>query len=217
MHTALHTLSAFATLFLPLVRASCECGYTVNSTLYTDLIESDFLHLQNITTDTDWTPQEYQISAEIARGPYGKNPQKRNVVANPLKSQYDWSGKGINGADPGLQLIVRGGDPGKGKLIPMAELVTNRSDILYGSFRAGMKIAAVNGTCGAFFWVCTTPPLDTMGMSAFAYTKHIVLERHPRDRLGISRRTAKCIILPCQLGLTITPVTGARFQCCWNA
>lgn len=35
----------------------------------------------------------------------------------------------------------------------MAEIVTNRSDIMYGSFRAGMKIAAVNGTCGAFFWV----------------------------------------------------------------
>jgi len=153
MHTALHTLSAFVTLVLPLVRANCECGYTVNSTLYTDLIESDFLHLQNITTEPDWEAQEYQVPAEIARGPYGKNALKKNVVENPLKSQYDWSGKGINGADPGLQLIVGGGDPGKGNLIPMAELVTNRSDIFYGSFRAGMKIPAINGTCGAFFWV----------------------------------------------------------------
>lgn len=110
MHIAWHTLSAFATLFLPLVRASCECGYTVNSTLYTDLIETDFLHLQNITTDTDWDPQEYKVPADEARGPYGKNAQLTNVVANPTKNQYDWSGPGINGADAGLQLIVRGGD-----------------------------------------------------------------------------------------------------------
>ena len=154
MYLALSSLSAFSTLLISLARADCECGYTVNSTLYTDLIESDFLHLQNITTDTDWIRQEYQVSAELARGPYGKDAQQKNVVTNPLKSQYDWSGNGINGGDAGIQLIVRGGDPGKGNLIPMAEMVTNRTDILYGSFRAGMKIAGINGTCGAFFWVC---------------------------------------------------------------
>lgn len=146
------TLSAFSTLFV-LVRANCECGYTVNSTLYTDLIESDFLHLQNISNNTDWLRQEYQVAAEPARGPYGKSAQLNNVVTNPVKNQYDWSGDGINGGDAGIQLIVRGGDPGKGNLIPMAEMVTNRTDILFGSFRAGIKIAGVNGTCGAFFWV----------------------------------------------------------------
>ena len=153
MRLALSSLSAFATLLASLVRADCECGYTVNSTLYTDLIESDFLHLHNITNNTDWIRQDYQASAELVRGPYGKHAQVENVVTNPLKSQYDWSGNGINGGDAGLQLIVRGGDPGKGGLIPIAEMATNRTDILYGSFRAGMKIAAVNGTCGAFFWV----------------------------------------------------------------
>ena len=158
MHLALSSLSAFATLFVSLVRASCECGYAVNSTLYTDLIESDFLHLQNITSDTDWVPQDYQTSAALARGPYGKNASLNNVVTNPLKSQYDWSGKGVNGGDAGIKLIVRGGDPGNGNMIPMAEMVTKRGDILYGSFRAGMKIAAINGSCGAFFWVWHTIP-----------------------------------------------------------
>ena len=146
---------AFCTfLFANLVRSDCECGYTVNSTLYTDLIESDFLHTQNITDDTDWQAQNYSVSADKARGPYGKLASIDNVVANPLKSQYDWAGDGVNGADAGLQLFVRGDTPDKGGLISMAELVTARDDILYGSFRAGMKISNVNGTCGAFFWVC---------------------------------------------------------------
>ena len=143
-----------AVLFAALVRSDCECGYTVNSTLYTDLIETDFLHLQNITGDTDWQGQDYTVSAELARGPYGKNASTTNIVANPLKNEYDWAGDGVNGGDAGLQLIVRGGTPEKGGLIPMAELVTSRDDMLYGSFRAGIKITNVNGTCAAFFWVC---------------------------------------------------------------
>ena len=149
-----HSISFCAVLFAALVRSDCECGYTVNSTLYTDLIETDFLHLQNITTDTDWQGQDYTVSAELARGPYGKNASTSNIVGNPLKSQYDWAGDGVNGGDAGLQLIVRGGTPEKGGLIPMAELVTSRDDMLYGSFRAGIKITNVNGTCSAFFWVC---------------------------------------------------------------
>ena len=141
-------------LLATLVRADCECGYTVNSTLYTDLLEADFLHLTNITNNTDWLPQKYQITPAVARGPFGKDASPNNVVPNPLASKYDWAGNGIHGGDAGLQLIVRGGaPPPPGGLIPMAEIVTNRSDLLYGSFRVGMRMTAVNGTCGAFFWV----------------------------------------------------------------
>ena len=157
MFSAHSTLSAFSAQllarFVNIVRADCECGYTVNSTLYTDLIETDFLHLKNITTDTDWIPQNYTVSPELARGPYGKNAQISNVVANPLQSPYDWAGNGVNGGDAGIQLIVRGNNPSPGGLVSMAEMATNRTDILYGSFRAGMKTTPVNGTCGAFFWV----------------------------------------------------------------
>lgn len=134
------------------VRANCECGYTVNSTLYTDLLETDFLHLANITSDADWQPQDYTVTPELARGPYGKNASVTNVVANPLKSQYDWAGDGVHGGDAGLQLFVRGGVPQDG-LIPIAEVATARTDMLYGSFRAGMKATGTPGTCGAFFWV----------------------------------------------------------------
>ena len=137
------------------IQADCECGYTVNSALYTELIETDFLHLANITTDTDWQPQNYTVTPALARGPYGKNASVSDVVANPLKSQYDWAGDGVNGGDAGLQLFVRGGVPQDG-LIPMAEVATARVDVLYGSFRAGMKVTGTPGTCGAFFWVYST-------------------------------------------------------------
>lgn len=147
-------------LLAPRVHANCECGYTLNSTLYTDLIETDFLHLANITTDTDWQPQNYTVTPALARGTYGKNASLSNIYANPLKSKYDWAGDGANGGDAGLQLFVRGGIPQDG-LIPMAELATARSDLLYGTYRVGMKATAISGTCGAFFWVLTLP-LDTM-------------------------------------------------------
>lgn len=145
----------FFTFLFTRVRSDCECGYTVDSLLYTDLLESDFLHLPNITTDTDWEPQKYNISADIARGPFGKNATLQNVVSNPLKSKDKnvWTGESLLGGDAGLQLIVRGGVPSDG-LIPMAEMTTERNDLYYGSFRAGMKLTGTNGTCGAFFWVC---------------------------------------------------------------
>lgn len=156
--TTIHFLScALSTLlFASFISADCECGYKVNNTLYTDLIETDFLHLPSITNDIDWQPQNYTVTPADARGPYGKNASLSNVLANPLKSQYDWAGDGVNGGDAGLQLYVRGSAQGLDSLIPMAELVTTRDDVLYGSFRAGMKFTPVNGTCGAFFWVSRT-------------------------------------------------------------
>ena len=38
-----------------------------------------------------------------------------------------------------------------GQLISTAEIVTQRSDILYGSFRIAMKTTPIPGTCSAFF------------------------------------------------------------------
>ena len=84
--SAVLTFTLLALLLAPHARADCECGYTVNGTLYTDLLESDFLHLPNITLDTDWQPQNYTVSAADARGPYGKNASLSNVVSNPLRT-----------------------------------------------------------------------------------------------------------------------------------
>lgn len=158
--SAYHAL-LFASL-CAVANAGCDCGYTVENTSsheismpFTSLIETDFLHLPNMTStyQTDWLPQNYTITPELARGPYGKNASTSNVVTNPLKSKYDWAGNGVVGGDAGLQLIARGQTGPKGGLVGMAEIVSNRSDILYGSFRAGIRTTGVNGTCGAFFWV----------------------------------------------------------------
>lgn len=140
-----------------LVLADCECGYSINATSFpfTDLLETDFLHLQNITRDTDWVPQNYTVTSLAARGLYGKNATLDNVVANPLNSTYGWTGRGVFGGDPGLQIYVRGGIPKDG-LVPMGEIATARVDMLYGSFRAAIKLSDTPGTCAAFFWVCTT-------------------------------------------------------------
>lgn len=144
----------FATILasITIVEANCECGYTVSSTLYTELLETDFLHLPNITLDTDWAPQNYTVTAQASRGPYGKNASINNIVSNPLQNMNAWVGNGLLGGDAGLQLWVGGGIPQDG-LIPMAELASSRADILYGSFRVAMKLTAIPGTCAAFFWV----------------------------------------------------------------
>ena len=177
-----HIFVAFATILaaITVVEAYCECGYAVSSTLYTELLETDFLHLPNITLDTDWAPQNYTVKSQAARGPYGKNASINIVISNPLPNEKAWTGNGLLGGDAGLQLWVRGGIPQDG-LIPMAELASTRADILYGSFRVAMKLTGIPGTCAAFFWV----RCQQCVMSIFA-DGLIVLQRYARDRYGIS-------------------------------
>jgi hypothetical protein len=65
--------------FCYIASAYCECGYTMSvpsgsaqtSYIFTDIVESDFIHLNDIATDTDWKRQNYTVSRESARGPYG--------------------------------------------------------------------------------------------------------------------------------------------------
>ncbi|OCL12042.1 glycoside hydrolase family 16 protein, partial [Glonium stellatum] len=133
----------------------CECGYSVNRTsdssfkVFTELLETDFLHSENLT-GAGWTPQEYNVSHQAARGPYGKQFRVSNVVANPLRDEYSWAGSSVNGGDAGLQLWVRSND--SDGLVGAAELAAQRTDVLYGSFRIGVKMSGVQGTCAAFFW-----------------------------------------------------------------
>ena len=173
-------------LLTPLAHADCECGYTVNSALYTDLLETDFLHLPNITLDTDWQPQNYTVSPAAARGPYGKNATIGNVIANPLQNNNSWAGEGVLGGDPGLQLWARGGTPANG-LIPMAEVASAREDMLYGSFRAAMKLTGTSGTCGAFFWVHLPHLPISFHLSPLANhdIRTSVLQQYSRNRLRI--------------------------------
>lgn len=166
MRAALSTLTTLLTLTTAQIsteKALCPCGRTVNATgaetswaLFTELFESDFLHAAELKAQdkNTWIPQAYNVTPEASRGPYGKVSEVGNVVTNQNGRMYDWNGPGMRGEDPGLQLWVRKDavrvDGGSG--VPMAEIVSARDDILYGSFRIGMKTTQVSGTCGGFFF-----------------------------------------------------------------
>lgn len=112
--------------------------------MYTDLLESDFTTLTNITLDADWRPQEWKVDSKTSRGPYGRSMELRNVVSQPMSDTV-----GFNNS--GLELWARAVEEGS-EYVSVAEVDSARSDMLYGSFRAGLQTTAVNGTCTAFFW-----------------------------------------------------------------
>lgn len=148
------------------VRANCQCGYQAiinnasNPTTFTDLIESDFLHLRNISLDSDWRRQEYNVTAAVSRGSYGMNFTTQNIVSNPILNATNWTGPGEFGGDPGLQFFVSGGVPANG-YVQTAELDSGRVDLLWGTYRAAMKLTLVPGTCSAFFWASSLPSWQT--------------------------------------------------------
>lgn len=67
----------------------------------------------------------------------------------------------MHGGDAGLQLWV--GSTLVDGLVPMGEIASKRADMAYGSFRIGMKVTSVSGTCGAFFWVFLIFVADLFG------------------------------------------------------
>ena len=142
--------------------ADCECGYSVNSTkdsdhtIFTDILESDFTTLKNISVDTDWVLQEWSVEQKASRGPYGRKTMVRNAVSNPA-SNLKVSDDGILGGQAGLRLYVRKLNPDD-QYVSVVEADTFRTDMMYGSFRAGIKTTNINGTCGAFFWYAQAIP-----------------------------------------------------------
>jgi hypothetical protein len=82
-----------------------------------------------------------------------------NLVPNYIDNEWNYNGPGVKSIDPGLQLWVRSEllnpsqnvDAGQKPLVPSSEIVSQRDDILYGSFRIAMKTTEINGTCTAFF------------------------------------------------------------------
>ncbi|KAF8445274.1 glycoside hydrolase family 16 protein [Terfezia claveryi] len=132
------------------VSADCECGYSVNYTVFTDILESDFTTLKDIKADKDWVLQEWKIDNSISRGPYGRMTVPGNAISNPAKD-LAVSDEGILGREAGLELYVRKLQPGD-QYVSVVEADSYRNDMIYGSFRAGIKTTGINGTCGAFFW-----------------------------------------------------------------
>jgi len=139
-----------------IVSADCECGYatTIDDKHYTftDLIETDFAHLSDISTNTDWIRQAFNITSDKARGSFGEMFAVQNIYTNPNPSNVRVEdGNGSDGQPAGLQLIVKAAQVED--MVPVAEIDTNRTDVIFGSFRTGLKLTDVPGTCSAFFWV----------------------------------------------------------------
>lgn len=130
------------------IAAGCDCGWTVNSTqdlyhaVFTDALWTDFRTSTDVTWTSEpgntWQAQVYNTSAG-SNGPYGKAAQSGNVVLN----------QGSHAINPGVQLCVRSKliADGFDELVSVAEMVTARRDILYGSFRFTMLTTNVSGTC----------------------------------------------------------------------
>ncbi|KAK5119114.1 hypothetical protein LTR62_000325 [Meristemomyces frigidus] len=142
-----HLLLSLAILISSTLANPCPCGYVLNSTSaspasFTHHLQTDFTapHPSLTWSDdpaSDWQAQAYNVSAPEARGPYGKAAQTGNAV--------------LASGNQGLDLYVRSALL-DGEAVPIAEIVSTREDMLYGSFRIGMQTTAVNGTCGAFFF-----------------------------------------------------------------
>ena len=120
--------------------------------LFTEVIESDFLHIRDISLDTDWRRQEFSVTPEKGRGPFGMNYTIESVVSNPIVNHSQWVGPGMDGPNAGLQLMVDSGLPVSG-YIKTAQMNSAREDLLWGTYRAGLKLTNIPGTCASFFWV----------------------------------------------------------------
>ncbi|KAH8131755.1 hypothetical protein ACSS6W_008077 [Trichoderma asperelloides] len=151
-----------------LVAADCECGFVTHTSaaqkqardssgtsqlFFTNMLESKFFELKNISLDGTWRRQQYNVSARAGRGEYGKAFAVKNVYSLPGSGDGDSTastGSSSNPGNDGVALVV--GSTLTNDAVPVAELDSARSDMVFGSYRAGMKLTPVNGTCAAFFW-----------------------------------------------------------------
>lgn len=152
------------------VAADCECGYsttmTINSSdlVFADLLESDFTRVNYFDDGYNgsrrWARQAFTKSAGAARGPFGEAYVMGNAMSDiAAKTTTPTTTKNIkaggnndNGAGTGLELLV-GGKVVDG-MVQNAEIATTELDYFYGTYRVGLKVTNVPGTCTAFFWVC---------------------------------------------------------------
>lgn len=181
------------------VAADCECGYSAtiddDVQVFTDLIETDFAHLPNIATNSDWVRQAFNVTSDKDRGSYGEMYAIENMHTEADPDSHVENGQAKNGQPAGLGLIVKSSLVSG--MVPVSEIDSNRTDVMYGSFRAGMKLTNVSGTCSAFFWVSKKPinlaevperhASVICGDVFVAYTLWglLVFQRHAGNRHGV--------------------------------
>jgi hypothetical protein len=129
--------------FFPPVIGWCEGGYSTDIdgmfTSFTDLLEADFSRIDDISPDTDWQRQAFNLTKDRARGDYGEMFAVENIHILP---------------EAGLNLTVS--SHLVDGMVPVAEVDSSRADLYRGSFRASLKLSDIPGTCAAFF--CTLSP-----------------------------------------------------------
>ncbi|KAI1212223.1 glycoside hydrolase family 16 protein [Annulohypoxylon truncatum] len=158
--TPLRLLASFSILS-NLALADCECGYSIITTsdnkryLFTDILESDFIHL-DITDGSQkygeygWARQDFNMSSEVARGPYGESYSPQNAISNNIANEQVFEGSGTKGGDAGLNLVVK--SEIQDGMVTGADVSTTDTHYFHGTFRAGIKVTDIPGTCSAFFW-----------------------------------------------------------------
>jgi hypothetical protein len=75
-----------------------------------------------------------------------------NVVSNAIANSSNWTGPPVSAGDPGVQLSVGSGIPANG-YVQVAQMNSVREDLLFGTYRALLKMTPLAGTCTSFFWV----------------------------------------------------------------
>lgn len=156
-----------------LALADCECGYrlTVNMTdtttaagttaqyVLTDLIETNFANISDISKNTDWVRQAFNTTAAQARGTYGQMTAVENI--NSIEGD-------------GLEITVRARTTNG--MVQGGEINTARLDVFYGTFRSSMRLTDVSGTVSAFFWVRNTIALSFIAFPYGRSAGHYIYE-----------------------------------------
>ncbi|KAI4592451.1 hypothetical protein KJ359_011148 [Pestalotiopsis sp. 9143b] len=193
--TALWTTLSILLASVDRTLADCECGYSVvtgddhSPHVFTDLLESDFVHVDYVgagANSHDWAPQTYNMSAEAARGLYGESFVAAQVQTDLVEDANVWTDEGADGQDAGLRLSVR--SQTVDGMVQGGQVATNGTDYFHGSYRASLKVASVRGTCTAFFWYFNdTQEIDMeflsqeFSTSSSHYPVNLVLQS-PRSR-----------------------------------
>ncbi|KAG5983083.1 hypothetical protein E4U55_000839 [Claviceps digitariae] len=144
----------------PIACEVCTCGYVLADDAYrsapvvfTERLVTDFASLSEISRATDWTRQQFNVSAEDGRGKHGKSFRVENVFsyAGPDigEDRQDLNGGIKSQRAMGLRV---GSTPTEVGAITAAEIDSSRMDMFWGSYRVTMKLTRASGTCAAFFW-----------------------------------------------------------------
>ncbi|KJK75426.1 hypothetical protein H634G_08789 [Metarhizium anisopliae BRIP 53293] len=103
--------------------------------------------MKDLSQASEWTKQQFNVSAIAGRGTYGKTFLPENVFLLPEPQDV----QGDVNEPRGIALRV-GSQITSFNAISAAEVDTSRRDMFWGSYRATMKLSRVSGTCAAFFW-----------------------------------------------------------------